>query len=61
MNEQCVQYDECDALKPFLNAGKAVLHIEYDLTTREFCPARPSSFSSLRKHESLDAWKAVCP
>lgn len=29
INEQCFQYDECDLLKPFINAGKAVFNAEY--------------------------------
>lgn len=29
VNEQCFEYSECDALVPFINAGKAVLNAEY--------------------------------
>ena len=29
VNEQCVQYDECDVTQPFIAAGKPVFHIEY--------------------------------
>jgi hypothetical protein len=29
VNEQCFQYNECDALKPFINQNKAVLNAEY--------------------------------
>lgn len=29
VNEQCYQFDECDALAPFIEAGKPVLHVEY--------------------------------
>ena len=29
VNEQCHEYDECDHLTPFINAGKPVLNIEY--------------------------------
>jgi len=29
LNEECLSYDECDLLKPFLEAGKAVFHVEY--------------------------------
>src|SRR5204862_851075 len=31
INEQCQQYRECAQLAPFLNAGKAVYHVEYKL------------------------------
>ena len=30
VNEQCHEYNECDALQPFLDAGKAVFNAEYD-------------------------------
>ncbi|MDR4514994.1 endo alpha-1,4 polygalactosaminidase [Nitrosomonas sp.] len=29
VNEQCHEYDECDALEPFIQAGKPVLNAEY--------------------------------
>jgi len=29
LNEQCWQYNECDRLDPFVNAGKAVFGVEY--------------------------------
>lgn len=29
VNEQCYQYNECNTLTPFINAGKAVFNIEY--------------------------------
>ncbi len=29
VNEECADYDECDTLRPFVEAGKAVLHAEY--------------------------------
>ena len=37
VNEECFRYDECDALEPFVTAGKAVFHVEYDLATTAFC------------------------
>jgi hypothetical protein len=60
INEQCVEYDECDPLKPFVNAGKAVLHVEYNESVGAFCGKLPG-FSSMRKHLSLDAWREACP
>ncbi|AJQ96182.1 endo alpha-1,4 polygalactosaminidase [Gynuella sunshinyii] len=30
VNEQCFEYDECDLLKPFIDAGKPVLNAEYN-------------------------------
>ncbi|WCB95350.1 hypothetical protein DSM104299_04093 [Baekduia alba] len=38
VNEQCFQYDECDALRPFARAGKPVFEIEYDVAPLAFCP-----------------------
>ena len=29
VNEQCFEYDECDALQPFVDAGKPVFNAEY--------------------------------
>jgi hypothetical protein len=29
VNEQCFEYDECDSISPFIDAGKAVLNAEY--------------------------------
>jgi len=62
INEQCAQYNECDTLTPFIDAGKAVFHVEYSLTTSTFCPTTTElGFSSMRKHLDLDAWKEDCP
>jgi hypothetical protein len=60
INEQCVEYDECDALEPFVVAGKAVLHVEYNESLTAFCGKLPG-FSSMRKRLSLDAWREACP
>jgi hypothetical protein len=30
VNEQCHEYDECEALQPFIEAGKPVFNAEYD-------------------------------
>ncbi|MFC8919468.1 endo alpha-1,4 polygalactosaminidase [Streptomyces sp. NPDC047821] len=61
VNEQCAEYDECAALRPFIAAGKAVYHVEYELPTREFCPeAKRLRMSSIRKRYELDAWRAPC-
>ncbi len=30
VNEECLQYDECDAYAPFIDTGKAVFNAEYD-------------------------------
>ncbi|OGO71665.1 MAG: endo alpha-1,4 polygalactosaminidase [Chloroflexi bacterium RIFCSPLOWO2_02_FULL_71_16] len=61
LSEECFAYDECDLLVPFITAGKAVLHVEYELSTRKFCAeARQLGFSSMRKGWDLDASREVC-
>lgn len=61
INESCVRFSECDLLRPFIAAGKPVFHVEYSLTAAEFCPVtRPLRFSSMRKHQNLDAWREPC-
>jgi hypothetical protein len=61
VNEQCAQYKECTMLAPFLNAGKAVLHAEYALTTAAFCPTSTQlGLSSIRKKLALSAWRQTC-
>ena len=68
LNEECVAYDECDLLAPFIDAGKAVFHVEYVDNTADgpakanaVCPVTaPLSFSSLIKRWDLDAWRLPC-
>ncbi|MFD7302173.1 endo alpha-1,4 polygalactosaminidase [Streptomyces pharetrae] len=61
VNEQCAQYDECDTLSPFIEAGKAVFHVEYEVPTRGFCPeARRLGLSSMLKRYELGAWRRAC-
>jgi hypothetical protein len=61
IDEQCAQYDECDALTPFVAAGKPVFEIEYKLARPAFCGQAASlGFAAMRKHLSLDAWRDAC-
>ena len=61
VNEECFSYDECNKLAPFINAGKAVFHVEYEMGTAEFCDeANELGFSSMRKRWSLRAWRNPC-
>lgn len=61
VNEQCAELKECDALLPFIRAGKAVLHVEYGLVTAEFCDrTRPLGFSSMRKPVDLGPGREAC-
>ena len=62
LNEQCFQYDECNRLRPFVAAGRAVFTVEYRLELHEFCPqAAELGFSSMRKKLSLRVWRDPCP
>ena len=61
VNEQCFQYAECGRLRPFIAAGKAVLHVEYERAPAIFCrQAKALGFSSMRKRLSLDSWRQAC-
>jgi len=61
VNEECFQYGECNMLKPFTDAGKAVFGIEYTLSNSSFCPqANSMNFDFLKKNLSLDAWRESC-
>lgn len=61
LNEQCFAYDECRLLTPFIEAGKPVFVIEYDLTPEEFClTAAAMKFNALQKKYELDAFRFPC-
>jgi len=62
LDEQCYQYDECDTLKPFIDAGKAVFNTEYQGAAATVCPYMVGiQFTSLLKDMNLDASiKAEC-
>ena len=61
LNEECFTYQECDTLKPFVDAGKAVFQVEYDLDTSRFCPkANSMNFNSLKKKLNLGVWRVPC-
>jgi hypothetical protein len=50
LNEECFQYDECEMLLPFVDAGKAVFGVEYRGEPAEYCPrAMTFGFSWLTK------------
>jgi hypothetical protein len=61
VNEQCFVFDECDQLLPFIDAGKPVFHIEYELENSSFCVrAREMGFNSIRKRLELDEFVEAC-
>lgn len=60
--EQCFEYKECDRLKPFVAAGKAVFVVEYKIAASVFCPlASKLGFNAMRKNLSLNAFREACP
>lgn len=74
VNEQCVQYNECDVYAAFIRAGKPVFHLEYPkqdddnqqrVSTAQSNKACDNSsaekFSTLIKNMNLDKWVQTCP
>lgn len=66
LNEECLAYDECDELDPFIAAGKAVFHVEYveewseaEALAAEVCGKKPQ-FSTLIKLWDLTAERLSC-
>ncbi|MBD0709636.1 MULTISPECIES: endo alpha-1,4 polygalactosaminidase [unclassified Streptomyces] len=61
VNEECAQFGECARLAPFVAAGKAVFHVEYEESTSDFCPqARELRLSSMLKRLELGVWRDPC-
>jgi hypothetical protein len=61
INEECVKFSECRALAPFVEAGKAVLHVEYEQPAAAFCGRTVAlGLSSMRKHPALGPWRQPC-
>ena len=74
VNEQCVQYSECDEYQPFIKQGKPVFHIEYPNgspnisaeSVAKSCGGEGTNggaigFSSVLKKMNLDDWVVECP
>jgi hypothetical protein len=60
--EECFEYEECERVRPFLRAGKAVFAIEYRLPRSRFCAkARALGIVAVRKRLDLRAWRRACP
>jgi len=61
LNEECFSYGECTLLLPYVQAGKPVFVIEYELSPDEFCAqANQMGFNALLKHWELDAYAIDC-
>ena len=69
VNEQCVQYQECNDLLPFTNNNKPVFGIEYpkplitQVKVDSVCDSkqRPKDFETLIKYMNLNATYWACP
>jgi hypothetical protein len=60
LNEQCAQYDECDAYDGWTAAGKAVVEVEYRAKPSRYCPlADLHGRDAIQKSVALTAkpWK----
>ena len=61
INEQCFQYQECDQLRLFINANKAVFNVEYKLKPSKFCrQALSMRFNSIKKRLNLGEEVIFC-
>ncbi len=61
LNESCLQYNECDLLTPFVDAGKAVFGIEYLDDPADFCSTTNAlNFDWLKKPKNLMAARESC-
>ena len=64
INEQCFEFEECETLLPFIEAGKPVWNVEYveeGATLPDFCPqANAYNFDSLLKEYDLGSWRESC-
>jgi len=66
LNEQCLEFNECNALQPFITANKAVFGVEY--LTAEHTPDTTSvcavsdanKYSWIIKNPELDSWVDSC-
>jgi endo-alpha-1,4-polygalactosaminidase (GH114 family) len=68
LTEDCFAQDWCDAVAPFVAAGKAVFAAEYtdewsaSRFLDEVCPlADRLGFSAILKDRELEAWRQACP
>ncbi len=59
--EECVAYDECDAYRPFIRAGKAVFHAEYRGSMARICrESERLGLSTIKKRLDLGAYRRTC-
>ena len=65
ITEDCYYYAWCDAMLPFIDAGKPVFAAEYTDMPVDFDAAceygRKHQFSFIHKNRGLDAFRVACP
>ena len=68
LTEDCFDGEWCEAMLPFIEAGKPVFAAEYtdvmdyEEFIRDVCPqAKEMGFNVILKNRNLDAYMAVCP
>lgn len=60
--EECLQYSECEAYDPIVEAGKPVLAVEYTGDPDELCPRlHEHGFLGLVSERALDGGGVRCP
>lgn len=61
LNEECISYNECERLLPFIRAGKAVFGAIYEYHADDFCDYTNSlGYSFWQKSYDLDASGRSC-
>lgn len=61
LNEQCFQYQECEGYRHFIDNGKAVFGVEYELTPEKFCEkANEMNMDWLYKKYDLKNFRVSC-
>ena len=61
INEECRARNECAKLRPFIEARKAVLGVEYDLHPKKVCRrVNAANMDFLKKRRGLDAYRFTC-
>lgn len=61
VNESCLRYEECSAYTPFVQAKKAVFHIEYEGKKVSVCGEKSrKDMNTVLKRRDLDVWFERC-
>jgi hypothetical protein len=61
LDEQCHEYDTCASFAPFAVAGKAVLEVEYDIPTSQFCTAaNAANEDAMKMNANLNGGRQPC-